>query len=95
LIYKTKTGGPAGGDGIWAHREASMPANMWRDCRACEWRTRFAVTVWLCDEDECYKTHLLLRGLYHNLRARGSVVFCLARRDSNILTLGFLGKPSF
>jgi hypothetical protein len=34
-------------------------------------------------------TYLPLRGLYHNLSARGSLVFCPARRDSYILTLGF------
>jgi hypothetical protein len=34
-------------------------------------------------------------GLYHNLSARGSVVFCLARRGLiYILALGFPGKPS-
>jgi hypothetical protein len=37
-------------------------------------------------------THMPLRGLYHNLSAWGSLVFCLARRDSYILTLGFPGK---
>jgi hypothetical protein len=26
-------------------------------------------------------TYMPLRGLYHNLSSRGSVVFCLARRD--------------
>jgi hypothetical protein len=31
LSHKTKTGGSMGGDGIRAHREASMPANVWRD----------------------------------------------------------------
>jgi hypothetical protein len=40
-------------------------------------------------------TYLPLSGLYHKLTARGSLVFCLARRDSYILNLGFLGKPSF
>jgi hypothetical protein len=39
------------------------------------------VTVWSCDEDECYMTYMPLRGLYHNLSARSSVVFCRARRD--------------
>jgi hypothetical protein len=95
LSHKTKTGGSAGGDGIWARREASMPADTWRDRRACIGRTRSAATAWLCDEDECYMTYMPLRGLYHNLSVRGSVVFCLARRDSYILTLGFPGKPSF
>jgi hypothetical protein len=34
-------------------------------------------------------------GLYHNLSARGSVVFCRARRGLiYILALGFPGKPS-
>jgi hypothetical protein len=33
LSHKTKTEGSAGGDGIRAHREASMPANAWRDRR--------------------------------------------------------------
>jgi hypothetical protein len=95
LSHKTKTGGSAGGDGIWARREASMPADTWRDRRACIGRTRSAATAWLCDEDECYMTYMPLRGLYHNLSVRGSVVFCLDRRDSYILTLGFPGKPSF
>jgi hypothetical protein len=40
-------------------------------------------------------TYLPLRGLYHNLSARGSMVFCPAQRDSYILTLGFLCKPYF
>jgi hypothetical protein len=31
LSHKTNTGGSAGGDGIRAHREASMPANAWQD----------------------------------------------------------------
>jgi hypothetical protein len=35
LSHKTKTGGSAGGDGIRARREASMPADAWRDRRAC------------------------------------------------------------
>jgi hypothetical protein len=64
LCHKTKTGGPAGGDGIWACREASMPAETWRDHRACVGRTRTAATAWPCDEEECYMTYLLLRGLY-------------------------------
>jgi hypothetical protein len=37
------------------------------------------VTAWPCDEEECYLTYFPLRGLYHNLSARGSVFFCLAR----------------
>jgi hypothetical protein len=66
-----------GGDRIRARREASMSANAWLDHRACVGRTRSAVTVWPCDEEECYMTYLPLRGLYHNLSARGSVVICL------------------
>jgi hypothetical protein len=95
LSHKTKTGGSAGEDGIRARREASMPADTWRNRRACVRRTRFAMTVWPSDEDECYMTYMPLRGLYHNLSVRGSVVFCLAGRDSYILTIGFPGKPSF
>jgi hypothetical protein len=95
LSHKTKTGGSAGGDGIWACQEASMPADTWRDRRACVGRTWSTVTVWPCDEEDCYMTYMPLRGLYHNLIARCSVVFCRVRRDSYILTLGFPGKPSF
>jgi hypothetical protein len=62
LSYKTKTGGSAGGDGIRACREALMPADAWRDRRACVGRTRSTVTAWPCDEEECYKTYLPLRG---------------------------------
>jgi hypothetical protein len=62
LSHKTKTGGSAGGDGIRARREASMPADSWRDRRACVGRTRSAATVWPCDEEECYITYLPLRG---------------------------------
>jgi hypothetical protein len=40
-------------------------------------------------------TYMPLSGLYQNLSGRGTVVFCLAWRDSYILTLGFPGKPSF
>jgi hypothetical protein len=80
LSHKTKTGGSVGGDGIWAHREASMPANAWRDRRACVGRTRTASTAWPCDEEECYMTYLPLRGLYHNLSARCSVVICFTWR---------------
>jgi hypothetical protein len=79
LSHKTKTGGSTGGDGIRAHREASMSADMWRDRRACVVRTRSAVTARPCDEEECYMSYFPLRGLYHNLGARGSVVICLAR----------------
>jgi hypothetical protein len=78
LSLKTKTGGSALGDEIWAHQEASMPADAWRDHRVCVRRTRSAAMAWPCDEEECYMTYLPLRGLYHNLSSRGSVVFCLA-----------------
>jgi hypothetical protein len=84
-----------GGDGIRAHREASMPVDTWQDRRACIRRTRTAAKAWPCDEEECYMTYLPLRGLYHNLSARGSLVICSTQRDSYILTLGFLSKPSF
>jgi hypothetical protein len=90
LSHKTKTGGSAGGDRIRARREASMLVDTWRDRRACVGRTRTAATAWPCDEEECYMTYFPLRGLYHKLSARGSLVFCPARRDSYILTLGFL-----
>jgi hypothetical protein len=63
LSHKTKTGGSAGGDGIRARREASMSADAWRDRRACVRRTRSAAMAWPCDEEECYKTYLPLRGL--------------------------------
>jgi hypothetical protein len=76
LSHKRKTGGSAGGDRIRARREASMPVDTWRDRRACDGRTRTAATAWPCDEDECYMTCLPLRSLYHNLSARGSLVFC-------------------
>jgi hypothetical protein len=95
LSHKTKTGGLAGGDGIRARWEASMTANTWWDRTARVGRTQTAATAWPCDEDECYMTYMPPRGLYLNLSATGSVVFCLARRDSYILTLGFPGKPSF
>jgi hypothetical protein len=62
LSHKTKTGGSAGGDRIRAHREASMPANAWRDRRACVGRTRSTATVCPCDEEECYMTYLPLKG---------------------------------
>jgi hypothetical protein len=62
LSHKTKTRGSAGGDGIWACREASMPADAWRDRRTCIGRTRSAVTMWPCDKEECYMTYLPLRG---------------------------------
>jgi hypothetical protein len=43
--HKTKTGGSAGGDGIRARREASMPTDAWRDHRACVGRTRSTATA--------------------------------------------------
>jgi hypothetical protein len=95
LSHKTKTRGSAGGDEIRVHREASMPADTWRDRRPCVGRTWSGATAWPCDEEECYMTYMPLRGLYHNLSARGSVVFCLAQRDSYILALWFPGKLSF
>jgi hypothetical protein len=80
LSHKSKTGGSTDGDGIRAHREASMPADAWRDRGAGVGRTRSPAMAWPCDEEECYMTYLPLRGLYQNLSSRGSVVFCLARR---------------
>jgi hypothetical protein len=55
-----------------------MPADAWWDRGACVGRMRSVVMAWPCDEEECYMTYLPLRGLYHNLSARGSVVICLA-----------------
>jgi hypothetical protein len=60
--HKTKTRGSAGRDGIRACREVSMPADAWRDRRACIGRTRSTATAWSCDEEECYMTYLPLRG---------------------------------
>jgi hypothetical protein len=80
LSHKTKTRGSAGGNRIRARLEASMSNDAWRNHRACIGRTRSASTTWLCNEGECYMTYLPLTGLYHNLSARGSVVFCLAWR---------------
>jgi hypothetical protein len=51
LSHRTKTGGSAGGDGIRTRREASKPADAWRDRRACIGRTRSAATAWSCDEE--------------------------------------------
>jgi hypothetical protein len=62
LSHKTKTGGSAGGDGIRVRHEASMPADAWRDRRACVGRMRSAAMAWPCDEEECYMTYLPLRG---------------------------------
>jgi hypothetical protein len=86
LSHKTKTGGSAARDGIRAPREPSMSADTWRDHKAWIGRTRTTATVWLCDEEECYMTYFPLRGLYHNLSARGSVVICLAQRHSYIFS---------
>jgi hypothetical protein len=61
LSHKTKTEGAAGGYGIWAHLEALMPANAWRDRRAYVGRTWSVATAWPCDEEECYMTYLPLR----------------------------------
>jgi hypothetical protein len=44
--------------------------------RACVVRIRIAATAWPCDEKECYMNYLPLRGLYHNLSARGTLVIC-------------------
>jgi hypothetical protein len=62
LRQKTKTGGSAGGDEIRVRREASMPADAWRDRRACVGTTRSAATAWPCDKEECYMTYLPLSG---------------------------------
>jgi hypothetical protein len=63
LSRKTKTGGSAGGDGIQAHREASMAGDMWCDHKACIGTTRTAAKAWLPDEEECYLTILPLTGV--------------------------------
>jgi hypothetical protein len=62
LSHQTKTGGSAGRDGIRAHREASIPADAWRDRRSCVGRTQSAATARPCDEEECYMTYFPLRG---------------------------------
>jgi hypothetical protein len=62
LSDKTKTGGSAGGDGSRARREASMPADAWRDRWACIGRTQSAATALPCNEEKCYMTYLPLRG---------------------------------
>jgi hypothetical protein len=71
-----------------------MPADVWRDRRACVGRTRSAATAWLCDEEECYMTYLPLRGLYHNLSIGVVWSFSWPGGDSYILALGFPCKPS-
>jgi hypothetical protein len=72
-----------------------MPADTWRDRRACVGRTQTTVKAWSYDEEDFYMTYLPLRDLYLNLCARGSLVICPTQRDSYILALGFLGKLSF
>jgi hypothetical protein len=62
LSHKTKSAGSAGEDGIRVRREASMPADVWWDRRACVGRMRSAATAWPCDEEECYMTYLPRRG---------------------------------
>jgi hypothetical protein len=62
LSRKTKIAGSAGGDGIRAGREASMPADAWRDRRACIVRMQSVATAWPCDEEECYMSYLPMRG---------------------------------
>jgi hypothetical protein len=80
-IGLTKTGGSAGGDEIRARQEVSMLVNTWQDRRACVERTQTAAKACPCDEEEFYMTNLPLRGLYHNLSVRGSLVSCPAQRD--------------
>jgi hypothetical protein len=72
--HKTKIGGSAGGDGIRARREASMSGDMRRDHRTCVGRMQNVVKVWPFNEEECYLTLLPLRGVYHILNSRGSLV---------------------
>jgi hypothetical protein len=94
LSHKTKTGGSTGGDGIRACREATMPADTWRDRRTCVRRTRSAATAWPCDEEECYMTYLPLRGCI-TTEVLGVVwYFACPGGDSYILALGFPGKLS-
>jgi hypothetical protein len=62
LSHKTKTEGSVGRGGIRERREASMPADAWRDHKACVRRTRSVATAWPCDEEECYMTYFPLRG---------------------------------
>jgi hypothetical protein len=56
-----------------------MPVDTWRDRRACVERTRTVAKAWPCDEEEFYMTDLPLRGLYHNLSARVSLVIAQPR----------------
>jgi hypothetical protein len=44
--HKTKTRGSAGGEGIRARREASLPTDAWRDRKDCIGRTRSAAKAW-------------------------------------------------
>jgi hypothetical protein len=39
-----------------------MPADAWRDRRACVVWMRSAATAWPCDEEECYMSYLPMRG---------------------------------
>jgi hypothetical protein len=94
LSNKTKTGGSAGGEGIRARREASMPADAWRDRRACVRRTRYGATAWPCDEEECYMTYLPLRGCFTTYMLGVVWSFAWPGGDSYRLALGFPGKPS-
>jgi hypothetical protein len=94
LSQKTKTGDSAGGDGIRARREASMPGDTRRYCRACVGRTRIAAKVWLHNEEKCYLTILPLRGVYLLLCSRGSLVICPTWRDFIYIALGFQGNSS-
>jgi hypothetical protein len=64
LSHKTKTRGSADGDGIRAHREASMPEDTRQVRKACVGRTQTAAKAWPSDEEECYLTILPLRELY-------------------------------
>jgi hypothetical protein len=94
LSHKTKTGGLADGDGIWAHREASMPGDTQRDRRACVGRTQTVVKAWLPDEEDRYFTIFPLRGVYPSLCSRGTLVICPTRRDFVYIALEFQGNLS-
>jgi hypothetical protein len=63
---KTKTGGSAGGDGIQARQEASMPGDTRRDRMTCVGRTWTVAKAWLLDEECSLLDHLALEGcVYH------------------------------
>jgi hypothetical protein len=94
LSHKTKTGGSASGDGIRAGREALMPADAWRDRRACVGRTWSAATAWLCDEEECYMTYFPMRGCIATEVLGVVWSFAWPGGDSYILALGYPGKLS-